>query len=260
VTGASDGQYDLRQREFRRFVGWSAGAHVAVFAFALISPSWGTRIDPSQVIAVDLVSMPASALPSPPAPAAPKAPSPPAEKAVPPPPPEPPKPKEIVIPKNPEREPSKPKPKPKEVTPQPKPQPEKDLEDLLADMRKDAGETAPTPAPAAPQETAAAPTGVGGAATVAVSPEELAWIRKAKLQVEKARVVPPGFKMQDLQTRVIVELDGSGALVGEPRITQRSGNPWYDEEVLRSIMKSSPLPPPPRAGEWEFVFLPEDAF
>jgi outer membrane biosynthesis protein TonB len=259
LTGARDGERDLRQREFRRFVGWSAGAHLALLGVAVISPFSGTRIDPSQVIAVDLVSLPASALaPSPPAPAPKKA-SPPEAKPVPPE-PEPPKPKEIVLPKNPEREPSKPKPKPKEVAPQPKPQPEKDLEDLLADMRKEAGETEPTPAPAAPTETAAAPTGVGSGATVAVSPEELAWIRKAKLQVEKARVVPPGFRMQDLQTRVIVELDGSGAVVGEPRITRRSGNPWYDEEVLRSIVKSSPLPPPPRAGEWEFVFLPEDAF
>ena len=261
MTGASDGQYDLRQREFRRFVGWSAGAHLAVVALAVISPFSGTRIDPSQVIAVDLVSMPASALPSPPAPAPPKAASPPAEKPVPPP-PEPPKPKEIVLPKNPEREPSKPKPepKPKEVAPQPEPQPEKDLEDLLADMRKDAGETEPTPAPAAPQETAAAPTGVGGAATVAVSPEVLAWMRKAKVHVKRAWVVPPGFRREQLETHVTVELDASGAVVGEPEITQRSGNPWYDEGVVRGIEKASPLPPPPSAGEWKFVFVPEDAF
>jgi outer membrane biosynthesis protein TonB len=261
VTGARDGQHDLRQREFRRFIGWSAGAHLAVLGMVVISPFSGTRIDSSQVIAVDLVSLPASALaPSQaPAPAPPptKAPSPPEEKAVPPPEPEPPKPKEIVLPKNPEREPSKPKPKPKEATPQP--QPEKDLEDLLSDMRKEAGETEPAPAPAPSQETAAAPTGVTGA-TVAVSPEVLAWIRKAKVHVRSAWVVPPGFRREALETHVVVELDAAGNVIGEPQITRRSGNPWYDEGVVRGIQKSSPLPPPPRAGEWDFVFLPEDAF
>jgi TonB family protein len=58
---------------------------------------------------------------------------------------------------------------------------------------------------------------------------------------------------------VVVELDASGAVVSEPRITRRSGNPWYDEGVVRAIQKASPLPPPPSAGEWDFVFLPEDA-
>ena len=39
---------------------------------------------------------------------------------------------------------------------------------------------------------------------------------------------------------------------------RRSGNPWYDESVVRAIQKASPLPPPPEAGEWPFVFKPED--
>jgi len=256
VTGAGDGQHDVRQKEFRRFVGWSAGAHLAVLGLVVISPFSGTRIDPSQVIAVDLVSLPASALapsqaPAPPAPK--KAAPPPEEKAVPVQ-PEPPKPKEIVLPKNPEREPSKPKPKPKEATPQP----EKDLDDLLSDMRKEAGETEPAPTPeTAPQQAAAAPSGVTGA-TVAVSQEVLAWIRKAKVHVRGVWVVPPGFRREALETLVTVELDASGAVIGEPQITQRSGNPWYDESVVRGITKASPLPPPPHAGEWDFVFLPNE--
>jgi TonB family protein len=95
---------------------------------------------------------------------------------------------------------------------------------------------------------------------VKVSPEVLAWMRKAKLHVRSAWVVPPGFRREALETHVTVDLDASGAVVGEPRITQRSGNPWYDEGVLHAIVKASPLPPPPSAGEWDFVFLPEDAF
>ena len=250
-----DAQQDLRKREFRRFVRWSAGAHVAVLGIVMISPGSHSRFDASQVIAVDLVSLPASALaPSaaPPPPPAAK-PVPPAEQ--PPPPPEPPKPKEVVLPKNPEREPQKPKPepKPKEVAPKP----EKDLDDLLADMRKDAGETAP--APKVVEEAVAPSPAVGGAATVAVTPEELAWIRKAKVHVQNVRVVPPGFRREALETHVRVELDASGNVVGDPEITQRSGNPWYDEEVVRDLKRASPLPPPPTARTWDFVFLPDEA-
>jgi len=251
-----DGQQDLRKREFRRFVRWSAGAHVAVLGVVMISPGFHSRFDASQVIAVDLVSLPASALaPSAAPPPPPSAkPVPPAEEK--PAPPEPPKPKEVVLPKNPEREPQKPKPeaKPKEVAPKP----EKDLDDLLADMRKDAGETAPAPKPVE-QAAVPAPSAAAGAGTVKVSPEVLAWMRKAKLKVRSAWVVPPGFRRETLETHVTVELDASGALVGDPKITQRSGNPWYDESVVRGITKASPLPPPPSAGEWDFVFLPEDA-
>jgi TonB family protein len=141
----------------------------------------------------------------------------------------------------------------------PQPEPEKSLEDLLADFRKEAGESEPAPAPA-PQAVAPAPSGVASAGTVQVSPEVLAWMRKAKLHVRSAWVVPPGFRRESLETHVVVELDASGAVIGEPRITRRSGNPWYDEGVVRGIQKASPLPPPPRAGDWDFVFLPEDAY
>jgi hypothetical protein len=30
--------------------------------------------------------------------------------------------------------------------------------------------------------------------------------------------------------------------------------------VVRAVEKASPLPPPPEAGEWDFVFVPEDSF
>jgi drug/metabolite transporter (DMT)-like permease len=46
----------------------------------------------------------------------------------------------------------------------------------------------------------------------------------------------------------------AGALRGKPRVTRRSGNPWYDDNVISSIKKASPLPAPPEAGTWTFVF------
>jgi protein TonB len=248
-----DGE-DRRRSEFRRFVGWSAGAHLAALGLVVISPHSSRRIDASQVIAVELVSLPSSArsLPAPPR----ATPSAPVEKAAPPPPP---KPKEIVLPKHPQREPEKPKPEAKPKPVEPRREPEKDLDELLADFRKEAGETEPKPAAEPQQESALAPTGVAQGGGVQVSPEVLAWMRRVKMHVRSAWVVPPGFRRQTLETQVVVDLDASGAVVGEPRITRRSGNPWYDEGVVRAIEKASPLPPPPSPGEWDFVFLPEDA-
>ena len=257
MTSVHGGERDERQREFRRMVGWSAVVHLCLLGLAVVTPRSSSNFSAEQVIAVDLVALPAPARSaSRPPPKATKAPTPPAEK----PPPVPPKPKQVVLPKNAEKDPSKkkaePKPAPKEVTPEPAP--EKDLEDLLAEMREDAGEEAPSEVP---PTTAAAPTGVPNAGIgVKVSPEVLAWMRKAKIHVRRAWVVPPGFRAEALETHVVVELDASGAVVGQPRIVRRSGNPWFDEGVVRGIEKSSPLPPPPRAGEWDFVFLPEDAY
>lgn len=256
MASVHGGERDERQREFRRMVSWSAVAHVCLLGLAVVSPRSSSNFDATQVIAVDLVSLPAPArAASRPPPKAPGAPSVPAEK------PPPPKPKQVVLPKNAERDPSKPKPEPKPApkeTP-PEPAPEKDLDDLLAEMREDAGEDKPSETP--PTTTAVAPTGVpNSGASVRVSPEVMAWMRKAKIHVRRAWVVPPGFRAEALETHVVVELDASGAVVGSPRVVRRSGNPWFDEGVVRGIEKSSPLPPPPRAGEWDFVFLPEDSY
>ena len=54
--------------------------------------------------------------------------------------------------------------------------------------------------------------------------------------------------------------DAAGNVIGEPRITRRSGNPWYDDGVTRAIRKASPLPAPPEAGRWPFIFMPEDSY
>jgi periplasmic protein TonB len=256
VTSAHAEMGDERQREFRKMIAWSIAAHLFVVFGGAVMPHPSGRIDPSQVVSVDLVALPSPARASaPPKPAAPK---PQEVAAVKPPPPPPPKPKEVVIPEHPERDlAKKPKPEPKKT--EPAPEPEKSLEDLLSEMRQEAGEAEPTAAPPAPEETAAAEPSPSSGGTVAVSPEVLAWIRKAKAHVRRAWVVPPGFRTESLETHVTVELDASGAVVGEPQITQRSGNPWYDDGVVRGIQKASPLPPPPSAGEWDFVFKPEDA-
>jgi TonB family protein len=145
-----------------------------------------------------------------------------------------------------------------EVVEKPAPEPEQELEDVLAQMRAESGEEAPTT-----EIAKAAPTAIGPAGSptgVAISPEVARWLKRAKIHVRKNWPLPAGFRTQALEARVEVNLDASGAVLGKPKITRKSGNPWYDEGVVRAIQKSSPLPAPPEAGKWNFVFLPEDSY
>jgi hypothetical protein len=251
---------DKRRREFRRMVAVSLVVHAGALGVAVSSPA-PRAVAPPQVIAVELVSDPGRpaprARPSPPKPRAPKP-----EKTLLPAKPRAPKPEKTLLPAKP-RGPSPPKPeRRKEVFLDPAPKQEKSLEDLLADFREEEGEPSPAPAPTPaqqPTQTAAlAPSGALGGQRVA--PEVADWMRRAKLHVKRAWVVPPGFRTQPLTTRVVLTLDAAGNVVGEPEIVSRSGNPWYDEGVVRGIAKASPLPPPPEAGDWDFVFVPEDSY
>lgn len=235
-----------RRREFRRMVVVSVVVHAGALGLAVSSPA-PRAVAPPQVISVELVADPSKpARPSPPKPAVRQ-------------------PTKTVLPAQPRQElpkpkPAAPKPEPrKEVFLDPAPKQEKSLEDLLADFREEQGESAPAAAPQ-PTRTAAVPTPGAAAGTGRVSPEVADWMRRAKLHVKRAWVVPPGFRTEALTTHLVVTLDAAGNVVGTPEIARRSGNPWYDEGVVRGVEKASPLPPPPEAGEWDFVFVPEDSF
>ncbi len=239
---------ELRRHELRRLIAISAAAHLVVVAVYGFSPESKISV-PRGVIAVELVSLPSAARPTTSAPVAKPAP----------PKPVPPKPKKVVLP----AEPTTPKVKPKVVKPEvvekpATPAPAEKLEDVLAQFRAESGEDAP------PTEIAkAAPTAIGPPGSpdgVAISPEVAAWIKRTKIHVKKNWILGAGFRTQPIEAHVAVNLDASGAVLGKPRITRRSGNPWYDEGVVRAIQKSSPLPAPPEAGKWNFVFLPEDSY
>ena len=229
----------------------SGVAHIGAAALALAIPA-PAAIRPAGVITVDLVAAPPSNSPLRAAPA--PAPPPPVARPKP-------KPKQTVLPKKPTDRASKPKPAPKQPAPrrevvlEPEPKQEKSLEELMAEMRGESGEPTPQPVETA---TAAAPSAASGPGQP-VSPQMRDWIRRTKVHVQRSWVVAPGFRMQDLETHVLVDLDAAGNVRGT-EIARRSGNPWYDEGVVRGIEKASPLPAPPEAGEWPFVFVPEDAF
>lgn len=225
-------------------------AHAALGFFLVFSPS-SEIVMPQGAIAVELVSMPAPAN-TPAAVAKPARPAP----------PPPPAPKQIVLPK--ETAPPKPEPKAEAkpvAKPKPTPQPvaepaqEREYSDVLSELRAEAGDEAPAPTPA-PAQTAA----IGSPTGQPVSPAFLAWERRARIHIRQNWVVPPSFRNEPLRTSIVVDLDAAGAILGEPRIVVRSGNPWYDDGVVRSIQKASPLPPPPEAGEWSFVFVADEGF
>jgi len=235
----------------------SALAHAGALGLVLVSPGVSDQAPP-RVISVELIAPSAAPAARKPAPApAPVVPPEPAAK------PPPPKPKQVVLPEKPQapKPQSKPKPKPREpdVFKEPEKKQEKSLEELLEEMRGDAAQTPPAPGPAEPATAAIAPSPGSSEGRGALSAEERDWQARVIRRMKGIWVVPPGFRTQPLQTRVVVKLDAAGNILGTPRITQRSGNPWYDDGVVRGLSKASPLPPPPEAGEWVMWFEPGDS-
>jgi TonB family protein len=240
TTGVAFDLEGIRRREVRRALVVSACAHVALLVALVVIPETRSLVPP-RVIAVDLVAAPSRG---------PSKAAPPAARPI----PRAPVKKKVVLP----QEPTLPPPRPREVVPEAPPEPvEVEYEDVLARLRAERGETAPEAAPAAPEAAAGEVQGSGPAT---VSPEVAAWVRRAKIHVRESWVLPPGFRTQALHTHVRVDLDADGNLRSDPEITQRSGNPYYDDGVVRAIRKASPLPAPPEAGPWTFVFIPEDSY
>jgi colicin import membrane protein len=242
---------EQRRREFRRALKISLVAHVLAGVVLAFAPHSGLRSLPP-VVTIDLVSTLPSARPAPapkPAPAPPKAQAPAAPK----PPPPPPAPKKVVLPTQPEPLREKPR-KPEPAKPRPKPV---DYEDALAQLRDELGEETP-PEPvegeAEEPESEPAPSASEGER---VPPEVAAWMRRAEIHVRRSWVTPQETIDRRLTARLRVTLSASGEVIGEPEIDRPSGDPYYDENVRRALLRASPLPPPPEPGEWPFVFSPE---
>lgn len=238
TNGYANEQGGHRRRDFRRTLIFSTVGHALLLLGLVVSAPAKRGVVLPSVITVDLVA--ARVAPGPAAPrAAPK-----------------PKPKQVVLPEKPRT----PEPKPrqrKEVVLEQKPKEEKSLEDLLAQFREESGEPKPEqPAPAAAEEVVARAPASG----LPVSVDVLAWVREVRIHVQESWVVPPGFRLQLLQTEVRVALGASGEVMDTPRVVGRSGNPWYDDGVVRGIQKASPLPPPPEPGDWTFIFASDEIY
>jgi TonB family protein len=232
-----------RQREFRGFLVLSALLHLGGFVLFAWVPTH-SRIVMPEAIMVNLVAAPSGVRAAP--------------EAAPQPKPKPPKPAPVVLPKEPGLPKPKSKPKEKPPPPLPKTPPEQDYGDVMAQLRAELNEPG-FQAPAEPVET----TGLRGTRAGPgrpVTPEVARWLREARIHVRRNWTLTGNFRMQSLTATVKVKLDYAGHVKGKPRIAQRSGNPWYDDGVVRSIQKASPLPAPPQAGTWTFVFTSDEDF
>jgi len=244
-----------RRRSFHRALALSAAGHALLLLLYVFGPRPHQRLLLPAVVQVDLVAAPAAlARPRPaahePEPAKPLPPKPtPKPKPAPPKPP-PRHPAKVVLPEKPTPPKAAPRPEPEHAAEE-----SESYADLLAKLRKEEGEPAKAepPATAASAEHSAAPGGL----PVAISAETRVWMKKAKLRVTQAWILQPGFRTLPLETEIRVRLGPSGEIL-DAEVTRSSGNPWYDESVERAIRKASPLPPPPEAGDWSFVFRPGD--
>jgi protein TonB len=228
-----------RRLEFRRVLIASGALHLLMFGLLAWSPSLSSMTPPAAVI-VDLTLAPPRAT-SEPGPAARPAPKPrPTRKAP------------VVLPAQPSVPKPQAKPKPRPAPPEEEAE-EVEYEDLMAQLRADAGEPDPVAEPAEEPVETASVGGGGGGPGIAVPPELAAWMRASRIHVRRSWVVPPDFEFQTLVVRIAIELDASGNVLGT-EVEQRSGSPYYDDNVISSIRKASPLPAPPEAGTWSFVF------
>ena len=248
-------QHAEDQRRFQQLLIGSFVVHLAIFALLAFTPSPDPTPLPA-VLRVDLVAgVPAPRAAAPPQKAAPAPQAQPVPVA-------PPQPKQVVLPK----EAPKAVPK-KRVAPPPPKRPEPvEYEDAMAQLRNELGEKSPAAAPqsADPGEdvsdadlmaTTAPATDAGGGAKL---DEEIArWVLATQRHVRNRWITPPEFRNRNLATVVEVELTSTGEVVGTPRVRRPSGDPFYDDNAIRAVMKASPLPAPPSSGAWTFSFREE---
>ena len=241
---------DQRRQFFLQALGASTLLHLMILGGFAFAPSPPPVLIPA-AITVDLVA----ALPAPPAPPA-KAMAPPA----------PPKPKVKILPKEAPTPPAVAKPKPK---PKPKPEPvvarrerpkELSYEDALAKLRNDVGEVPPR---AATEVQASVPSDSsvqqGSARTgLLVAPELAAWNLAVMRHVRSVWITPPEFRNRGLAAQLDIDLAADGRVVGKPQLVRSSGNPYFDDNAVRAVLRASPLPAPPKAGSRSLIFTSEE--
>jgi colicin import membrane protein len=235
----------------------SVVAHLFFFSF-FYNASLDPSIMPYDVLTVDLVaSVPMPAAPKPATRIEPQPETKSAAKPAPAPPP--PAPKLKILPKTaPPATARSARPEPEPVRRRPRPE-EMSYDDALAQLRNQLGESAPVETPpevtrAEPQATASDRPTEG----IRVSPEVAAWILAVKRHVRSVWITPPEFRDARLATALDVDVSATGDVIGEPEVVRSSGNHFYDDNAVRAILKSSPLPAPPSAGRKRIIFTPQE--
>jgi len=229
---------------------FSALAHGLLVLGLMVAPG-PPRLRVPPALTVDLVA----AFPSPPA-SSPSAAGKP-EPAIAP----PPKPKVKILPKQAPpalaKPKSKPKPKPEPILarrPRPK---ELAYEDALAQLRGETADSPPAIVPAAPAD-ASPRSATQPSQGVKIAPELLAWHGAVKRHIRAVWITPPEFRNRALAAELVIDVAADGRVLGRPELVGSSGNPFYDDNAVRALIRASPLPPPPKAGRQTLVFTPEE--
>ena len=84
--------------------------------------------------------------------------------------------------------------------------------------------------------------------------EVVAWMIATRRHVRSVWVTPPEFLERTLRTEMWIEVAADGTVVGEPRVTASSGDPFWDDNAVRAMLNASPLPVPPSSGRWRVAF------
>jgi colicin import membrane protein len=244
-----------RARRHQRTLMLSVVAHLFFFSL-FYNASFDPSMMPYDVLTVDLVaSVPMPAAPKPATPIEPQ----PETKGAAKPAPAPPAAKVKILPKTaPAATARAARPEPETVRRRPRPE-EMSYDDALAQLRNQLGESTPVETPpevtrAEPQATASERSTEG----IRVSPEVAAWILAVKRRVRSVWITPPEFRDARLATALDVDVSATGDVIGEPEVVRSSGNHFYDDNAVRAILKSSPLPDPPSAGRKRIIFRPQE--
>jgi len=273
LVGWQDEHFFDHRRRLRNAMLVSLAIHGSIFAAFAIAPSRSVVPMP-KVIAIDLVALPVTsrfsrARPAPPprksSTPEPSAPTPPPEPA----PPTPPvvkAPVQVLPEESPGRirrakpEPSKPKPAPR------RPRREESLsyEDAMAALDDELGvdETADLlrPPPVAPEseDSSGQPESSEASRTGAVaSPELVAWNLATRRRIQNNWVTPSNFRNRGLATSLELRLSVSGDVIGTPKVVRSSGDPFFDDNAVRAVLKVAPLPKPLKPGRRIFIFNAE---
>lgn len=240
---ASDWLAQQSAADHRRFLNLLAGSllvHALLLGLFAFTPAADAPLLPD-VLTVNLVSLPASR---------------PVPKVAPAPAPKPlPVPKQVVLPKQAPRAVPKKRVAPSPVRPEPI-----EYDDALSQLRQELGESEPPPSPVedVSDEALQATTAPAEPRRGTVDPDLEAWVLATKRHVRSRYITPAEFLNRRLATGVEVALSAGGQLVRKPRVVRSSGDPFFDDNAIRTVRMSDPLPAPPRSGTYTFVFTSEE--
>jgi outer membrane biosynthesis protein TonB len=91
-----------------------------------------------------------------------------------------------------------------------------------------------------------------------ISAELAAWNLAVKRHVKSHWIMPPEFRESGLAAQLAIWVQASGAIRGQPQLLRTSGNPYYDDNAIRALSRSTPLPPPPAPGRRVLILSAEE--